>query len=221
MAGSVSACGNAPYCDPGKWSACTSQPVTMTDCSDFDSDADPTGIHCVVPGGSWSVDVDSLDAGTPKSESWKIEPCGTTGNGFHFHGAGHSVWGADAAAAMVNPSQAVDVSAFSGMSFVMKSTTANSLTFKVQNPYSQLACGHCDDTVKGQECYSGYSMIVPLPAMSATPIVVKWADVVQQGWGYRPSGTQTFDPKSLVSVAFAFDKGIDFDVCIDDVKLVK
>jgi hypothetical protein len=57
--------------------------------------------------------------------------------------------------------------------------------------------------------------------MDATPIVVQWTDLAQQGWGYRPAGTLKFDPKSLISVAFAFAMNADFDVCIDDVKLVK
>jgi hypothetical protein len=219
--GSAGGCSSAPFCDPSKWSTCTSTPVAMTDCSDFDSDGSPTGILCVMPGGSWSVDVDTADAGTAKDDSWKIEPCGTTGNGFHFHGTGHSVWGADAAAAMVNATTPVDVSAYSGLSFVMKSMTATSVIFKAQNAYSQPACGQCDDLVKDRECYSGYTKTVALPAMDATPIVVKWNDLAQQGWGYRPAGTKAFDPRSLVSLAFAFDRSVDFDVCLDDVKLVK
>jgi hypothetical protein len=206
------------YCDPTKWSGGEPQPVTMTDCSDFDSDSSPTGIHCIMPGGIWDVDVDT--AGTTKANSYKIEACGTTGNGFHFVGMGHTGWGADAAAAIVSQTQPVDVSGYSGLSFVMKSTTANALIFKVQNPYSQPPCGKCDDTVLGSECYSGFIKNISLPANSTTPIVVKWSDLSQQTWGYHAPGVATFDPANLISVAFAFDKGIDFDVCIDDIKFV-
>ena len=59
-----------------------------------------------------------------------------------------------------------------------------------------------------------------LPAGSTTPIVVKWADLTQQTWGYRRPGSATFDPKDLVTIAFAFDRYIDFDVCLDDIKFV-
>ncbi len=193
----------------------------MTDCSDFDSDGYAIGIQCVMPGGIWSVDTDGT--GTAMFDSFKIEPCGTAGNGFHFHGAGHNVWGADMAAAIVSQTQPVDVSAYKGISFVMKSTTPNSLIVKVQNPYSQPPCGRCREVAAapGQECYSGYIKVVPLPAMDTTPIVVMWADLAQQGWGYRPPGTATFDAHDLVSVAFAFDKNVAFDVCADDIKFVR
>jgi len=48
---------------------------------------------------------------------------------------------------------------------------------------------------------------------------VKWTDLTRQGWGYRPLGTEAFDTKNLVSIAFAFEK-LDWDVCIDDVKFI-
>jgi len=206
------------YCDPMKWSGGEPQPITMAECSDFDSDSSPTGVHCIMPGGIWDVDVDGM--GTAKADSSKIESCGTTGNGFHFHGTGHTGWGADAAAAMVSQTQPVDVSAYSGLSFVMKATTSVSLIFKVQNPYSQPPCGKCDDTILGSECYSGYTKTVSIPAMDSAPIVVKWADLAQQSWGYHALNSAMFDAHNLISVAFAFDKGIDFDVCIDDIKFV-
>jgi hypothetical protein len=213
------------YCDnaSGMWPDAAPVPVTMDTCTDFDADAGAEGIKCIMPGGVWAVDVDG--AGTTKDMSWKIEPCGTTGNGFHFTGAGHSIWGADTAAAIVSQTQPVDVSAYTGMSFVMKSTMPNNLIFKVQNPYSQPPCGKCMDTTPptlGAECYSGYvKNPVTLPANSTTPIVVSWSELAQQGWGYKAPGTAAFDPHNLVSVAFAFDKSIDFDVCIDDIKFVK
>jgi hypothetical protein len=206
------------YCDPAKWATVEPQPITIDSCSDFDVEGGAEGIHCIMPGGVWAVDVDG--AGTAKADSFVIEPCGTTGNGYHFKGTGHSVWGADAAAAIVSQVQPVDVSGYAGISFVMKSVAANALIFKVQNPYSQPPCGKCDDLVTGAECYSGYIKNVALPAGSAEPIVVKWSELAQQGWGYKAPGTAMFDAANLISVAFAFDKGIDFDVCIDDVKFI-
>jgi hypothetical protein len=194
------------------------QPITTTRCSDFDLAGDPAGVHCVMPGGIWAVDLDGT--GTGSADSYRIEPCGTTGNGFHFRGIGHSVWGADVAAAIISQVQPVDVSAFRGMSFVMKSLTANSLIFKVQNSYSQPPCGKCDDTVVGAECYSGYIKNIPLAANSTAPILVQWADLSQQAWGYHAPGSAIFNPTDLISVAFAFDRNVDFDVCLDDIQFV-
>jgi hypothetical protein len=172
-----------------------------------------------MPGGVWSVDVDGT--GTTKDQSYKIEPCGTAGKGLHFVGKGHSIWGADVAAAIISQTQPVDVSAYGGMSFVMKSITPNTLIFKVQNSYSQPPCGKCDDLIAGAECYSGYIKIIGLPANDSSPIVVRWSDLSQQSWGYRAPGSAMFNPTDLISVAFAFDKSVDFDVCIDDVKFVR
>jgi hypothetical protein len=219
--GGTGGCGiRTACCDPSIWPDADPVPVTMTDCSDFDSEVGPEGVHCIMPGGIWSVDVDGR--GTPKQDSSKIEPCGTTGNGLHFVGHGHTSWGADVAAAIVSPTQPVDVSAFAGMSFVMKSATASSLIFKVQNSYSQPACGKCTEIgVIGNECYSGYVKTIALRANDTTPLVVHWTDLTQQLWGYRPPGTVLFDPRDLISVAFAFDVNIDFDVCLDDVKFVR
>ena len=217
--GSGGGCGGFQCCDPTMWPGNAPPPIEMPVCSDFDSDSGAEGIHCILPGGVWSVDVDG--AGTAKQDSYKIEPCGTTGNGFHFVGKGHSVWGADAAVAIVSQTQPVDVSAYTGMSFVMKSTTPNVLIFKVQNSYSQPPCGKCDDVLIGAECYSGYIKVLSLPANDVAPLVVRWADLAQQSWGYRPPGSAVFDPRDLISVAFAFDKNVDFDVCIDDVKFVR
>jgi hypothetical protein len=193
-------------------------PIKISNCSDFDSDDNPWGIRCIMPGGVWAADVDGT--GTSQADSLKIEPCGTTGNGIHFVGRGHSLWGAEAAAAIVSQTQPVDVSAYGGMSFVMRSSTANVLIFKVQNSYSQPICGKCEEGSVVDDCYSGFIKIVPLPANSVYPIVVRWADLSQQAWGYRPPGSSVFDVKDLISVAFAFDRGVDFDVCIDDVKFV-
>jgi hypothetical protein len=205
-------------CSPFTWPGLAPWPVTTATCSDFDADDDPRRIHCVMPGGIWDVDVDGV--GTDRVASFKVEPCGTNGNGFHFVGQGHTGWGADVAAAVVSQVQPVDVSAYSGLSFVMKSTTASSLIFLVQNSYSQPACGLCTEGDPVNDCYSGYWKPVALPAGSTAPIVVKWADLTQQTWGYMRPGSAAFDPKDLVSIAFAFDRYVDFDVCLDDIKFV-
>jgi hypothetical protein len=209
-----------PYCTPGYPEPL---PITSGLISDFDSDASPLLVQAIMPGGVWAVDTDLM--GTPKEQSMALEMCGTSGMGLHFHGMGHTGWGADVAAAIVSQLQPVDVSAYTGMSFVMKSITGTpTLIFKVQNPYSQPGCGKCVDSLTpplGAECYPGFIKNIGLTANSTAPIIVNWSDLAQQGWGYHPNGVVTFDPNNLISVAFAFDSNINFDVCIDDVKFIK
>jgi len=200
-------------------------PVTSALISDFDGEAGVL-VQSIMPGGIWTVDTDTT--GTPAAMSMTLGACGTNGNGIHFVGMNHTGWGADVAAAVVAQTQSVDVTAYSGISFVMKAAANTNLIFKVQNPYSQPGCGLCTDQAVGAppppvgtECYPGFIKNVSLVANDATPIVVKWADLMQQGWGYHPVGVVTFDPGNLVSIAFAFDKNVNFDVCLDDVKFVQ
>jgi hypothetical protein len=103
----------------------------------------------------------------------------------------------------------------------MRSAWATSLIVKVENPYSQPACGKCDDGVLGSECRSGYIKTLALPSQVVTPFVVRWSELSQQSWGYKAPGTVQFDTRNLVTLVFAFDTNVDFDVCIDDVELVR
>ena len=207
------------YCDPAANYA-PPVPITQALISDFDNEAG-LGVVAIMPAGVWSADVDPT--GTAQLDSFKVEPCGTMGNGFHFHGTGHTGWGADAAAAIVSQLQPVDVSMYSGISFVLKSTngTAPSGLFKVQNPYSQPGCLRCIDppanTDASDDCYSGYTKNI---STSDTAQVVLFSDLTQQGWGYRAPATTAFDKHNLVSIAIAYIGGVDFDVCIDDVKFI-
>jgi hypothetical protein len=190
-----------------------SNPVVPTSdlISDFEGDA-ALGIKAFVPGGIWGIDRD----GTGNAEMM-VEPCGTTGNGLHFKGAGLTRWGADVAAAIVSAAQPVDVSAYCGISFVLLSwRESKGLIFKAQNSYSQPDCGLCDEFVPDRDCYSGYTK-----SIGPGPQTIAWGDLVQQTWGYRAPGSAAFDPHDLISIAFAFPQNVDFDICLDDVKFVR
>ena len=152
--------------------------VTSDLLSDFDGDAG-LALQTVTPGGIWTVDTDGAG-----STSLTIEPCGTTGKGLHFKGAGHSIWGADVAAAIVSQLQPVDTTAYRGIGFVMRSAVANSAIIKVLTPYSQPACGRCDDTMLGTECYSGYIVVMQTTSDNRMQ-VIPWPAFAQQSWGYK------------------------------------
>jgi hypothetical protein len=163
-------------------------PVTQALISDFDGEAG-LSVVAIMPAGVWGADVDPT--GTLQLDSFKVEPCGTTGNGFHFHGAGHTGWGADAAAAIVSQLQPVDVSTYSGISFVLKST--NGLLLPVSSRCKTPTAARMPEVIMdlpantdvSDDCYPG----TPKPSRRGdTAQVVMFSDLTQQGWGYRPPG---------------------------------
>jgi len=206
--GGVSGFGGASYCSPPY-----PPPVPPTSRIISDFERGPA-VQAVPQGGVWTSDTDGTG-----SRSLAIESCGTNGSGMRFVGTGHTLWGADVAAAMISQSQPLDVSAFKGIRFVMTSASPTVVIVKVQNPYSQPQCGRCSDSRLGEECFSGFVKVMPI-VHDVMPHVVTWSDLSFQTWGYRPPGMDSFDPRNFVSLAFVFDKDVDFDVCIDDVELL-
>jgi hypothetical protein len=186
---------------------------TSTNISDFDGDGGAV-VQAVMGGGMWDIDTDMTGETT-----MRVEACGTAGKGLHFTGRGHTRWGADVAASMISTVQSLDVSAYRGVSFVVRSALRTPLLLKIMSPYSQPACGRCDDSnvAPDDDCFSGYTKLLET-TVDAAPQLVRWSDFAQQSWGYRPLGSATFDTRALTAIAFAFLENVDFDVCIDDVK---
>lgn len=122
-------------------------------------------------------------------------------------------------ASLVSQVEPVDASAYGGLTFVLRSAVPTTVIVKLQAPYSQPSCGRCDDFTTGSECFSGYIVLVSTTTNNQ-PQVIRWPNLMQEAWGYRPAGTAALNPGNIISLVFAFDKGVDFDVCIDDVKLV-
>lgn len=205
----------------GGAAACTSSgldPVpTMSDMiSDFDGEAG-LGVQTVMPGGNWSLDTDKTGM-----TDMKVDACGTTDNGLHFTGSGHTGWGADVGAAFIDANAPVDASQYTGISFTIKGAQATTVIVKLQNPDSEppfCKCGGPADAPAYINCYAGYTKTITV-STEATPITLTWNQVTKVGWGYHTPSQTTIDPKSLISVAFAVEKG-DFDLCIDDLKFVK
>jgi hypothetical protein len=199
------------YCDPAH---AYPEPILPIGPMISDFETGP-GVQAVRPGGTWTPTSDGTGTSTIN-----VEPCGLSGMGLHFTGTGHTAWGAIVGAALANITQPVNASAYRGVSFLVRARTSTSIIVKVENPYSQPACGKCEDLVAGAECYAGYIKTLGLPAQVILPVIVTWGDFSQQSWGYHAPGTALFDPRNLVTLSFAFDKSVDFDVCIDDVVFV-
>jgi len=185
--------------------------------SDFEGEAG-VGVQGIMPGGVWAVDKD-----TTGTADMKLEACGTTGTGLHFVGAGHTGWGADVAAAFIGPESPVDASQYTGISFTIKAAKAIPVIVKLQNPDSEppfCQCGGPADAPAYMNCYAGYAKTITVSTEPVTTTLT-WNQVTKATWGYHAPGQTTIDPKNLISLAFAVDKGIDFDLCIDDVKFTK
>jgi hypothetical protein len=200
------------YCDP-----VVGYPDPIATVSPIISDFESGPLVQAVQSGSiWGVASDGMG-----TDSMTIEPCGINGMGMRFSGKGHTVWGTVVGAALVNPKQPVDVDTYLGLRFSIRSAFDSPMILKIENPYSQPVCGRCDDTVVGAECYSGYFRNLILPSNVTVQEAVPWSEFAQMTWGYKAPGTAMFDPWNLVSITFAFDRGVDFDVCIDDVAFMK
>ncbi|HEX9296177.1 MAG TPA: hypothetical protein VF881_10085 [Polyangiaceae bacterium] len=204
------------YCMPAYPPAA---PVTSAVISDFEGEAG-SAVLSTMPGGVWNADVDGT--GTAQAEVFKFESCGTTGTGLRFKGGGFSVWGADVAASFVSATQGVDASAYTGISFVLKSATSTPVIFKLQNPDSIPACGKCVELMPaaGTDCYAGY--VKNISTNDGTPQIVTWVEAGKALWGYHNPGQGAVDSHNLISIAFAVANTTPmFDICIDDVKFVQ
>jgi hypothetical protein len=191
------------------------EPMMSAVISDFEGEAG-TGIMVGTAAGGWTVDTDMTGM-----TDMKIEPCGTTGNGLHFTGTGHTGWGADAAATIIGANTPVDASQYTGLSFTIKGAKATTVLVKMQNPDSSPAFCQCGTTAASQatNCYAGYAKTITAPT-EAMPITLTWNQITKVSWGYHKPGQSTIDPANVISLAFAVEKG-DFDLCIDDVKFTK
>jgi hypothetical protein len=179
--------------------------------SDFEGEAG-VGVQGIMPGGMWAVDTDMTGM-----TDLKVESCGTTGMGLHFTGTGHTTWGADVAAAFIDANAPVDASQYTGVTFTIKGSKATPVLVKLQNPDSEPPFCQCTGPA---DCYAGYAKTITV-STEPTPTALTWNQIAKVAWGYHAPGQATVDPKNLISLAFAVDKMIDFDLCIDDVKFTK
>jgi hypothetical protein len=177
--------------------------------SDFDRG---NGTETVTPGGYWAPSSDGT--GTVYTLN---EQCGTPGNGLHFLGAGHTVWGAVLYAFLNADMLPVDASRFAGITFTMTSPRSISLNVKLENTDSVPEHCKCNDAVSGEECGAGYVTFQATPTRPTT-ITLPWSLFRKTGWGHHHPGQVAIDPSKLTRITFAVDKAIDFDFCVDDVK---
>jgi hypothetical protein len=208
----------------GGTNTCVATPLAVANAviSNFDDAADMgLDVMAVSPGGKWTVDKD----GSSGTATLAVEDTGATDQkkAAHFHGSGLTTWGADIAATFSGPTTPIDGSTYTGISFKVKAGTANKATaliVKLQNADSLPACGMCDpNDMTTKACYAGYAASATFSGTGWTTVQIPWTMLKAPAWGLHTS--TTIDPKQLFVISIAVDKGIDFDLWIDDVAFYK
>jgi hypothetical protein len=150
------------------------------------------------------------------------EPPSGTGTGnyaLHFVSSGGAADGCGVNLEFTsNPVKPYDASEYIGISFGARASAAKALLFKVVVAATDPRFEQCDpDAVADSmmQCYDHLQTTVQLTT-AWQQIVVQFADLVQEGWGY-PAGD--FDATTLVAIQWVAKPGTA-DVWIDDVKFV-
>jgi hypothetical protein len=139
----------------------------------------------------------------------------------HFRGSGFTDWGAFMGLELTNEAATsgapYDATRVQGITFLMKSNTAVSVSIGQPETTPPSRGGTCQDLL----CDPGFQFRISAPDSTGwLPYMVPFASLTQITPG-RPRnpilGTATWDPKSILGVAFRVDPGATFDVWVDDV----
>jgi len=146
-------------------------------------------------------------------------------------GKGFTTWGAgmgtdlgmtagagDGGTAMKNP---YDASMYKGISFWAKANPGSAVVLRVnvKDVNTAKEGGVCDATMSSgaEACDDDWGKTLNLTTEWA-PYTMLWTDLRQSGWGKASSA---FDSKQAYSIQFQVNKGLDFDLCIDDLAFVR
>lgn len=145
-------------------------------------------------------------------------------------GKGFTVWGAgmgtdlgptgsaDGGVGSKNP---YDASMYKGIQFWAKanagSATAVRVGFKDANTAPE--GGNCDATMDSgpEACNDDWGKNINFTT-SWAPYTILWTELKQAGWG---KATTSYDVANAYSIQFQVNKGLDFDLCIDDLAFVR
>jgi hypothetical protein len=144
----------------------------------------------------------------------------TKGGGFTIWGAG---FGTDLGVSdtMTMKKTTVDLSAYTGISFWIVRNSGMAATTKliVADKNTTEEGGNCSNaaTAMDKDKCDPYSANVPLSA-KWTKQIVKFSSLKQGGWG-KPSAS--FGKEAVYGIQLQFAQMIDFDVCFDQLVLVR
>lgn len=147
----------------------------------------------------------------------------TSGSGFTTWGAGFGTdlgQVAKLADGGMGKKTAYDASAYKGVSFWAKSNSASvSVRLSVKDKNTAPEGGVCDAmmTSGAMACNDDWGKSFTFTS-DWKPYTLMFSEMRQSGWGAAYSA---FDVKDAYSIQFQVNKGIDFDLCIDDLAFVR
>jgi hypothetical protein len=184
--------------------------------SDFEGSTPLTILSLPHPG-SWLTDTDGTG-----TIGLSVVPGGVTGNAARLAGSGHTMWGGDMNAYLMNGfAYPVDASAYQGVRFFLRGLVGNGMVFvKLQNSDSlgMSNCG-CDfaSTDPTLACYGGYW--VGLEATDAwREVRLPWSCFVPSPYGYH--ARDRIDPSEILNLAIGVQltaAPASWELWIDDV----
>jgi len=198
-------------------------PVANSMISTFDGLADPLASVAVSPASRWTVDTDGTGTTSLKVED-TLDPVQRMAA--HFTGAGHTSWGAAMQTNLSGETMptGVDAGAYSGISFDLRTGSANmatSLVVKFENEDAIPACNLCNDMLAGKDCHAGYvftQAIMAGPGWTTVTIAFSMFDASS----YGNHASALVDRRQIISLAVAvYLKALPFDLWIDNVRFSK
>jgi hypothetical protein len=174
--------------------------------------------------GAWYTYNDMSTAGTqmpPAGVAFLPTPGGPGASVYHAstQGDGFSVWGAGMGFDLNNPNNpdgkklSYDASAFRGITFKARGTVPIRASVMVAGVLSTEIGGTCTpSTTAGEGCDDGHGRSLFLTPEWQT-YQLTFDQITQAGWG-KPV---VFDATQIMAVQFNIDKGLAFDVAIDDI----
>jgi hypothetical protein len=114
-----------------------------------------------------------------------------------------------------------DASAYSGISFWAKANAGSAVALRVSLKDANTAPegGVCDPMVDSgaEACNDDWGRNLNLTEQWA-PYTIMYSDMAQSNWGKQ---FPAFDAEHVFSIQFQVNKGLDFDLCIDDLAFVR
>jgi hypothetical protein len=145
-------------------------------------------------------------------------------------GKGFTTWGAGMGTDLgptgsgdggVGSKNAYDASMYKGIQFWAKANMGSATALRVSMKDANTAPegGKCDATMDSgpEACNDDWGKNLNLTT-SWAPYTILFTDMKQAGWG---KATPAFDTKNAYSIQFQVNKGLDFDLCIDDLAFVR
>jgi hypothetical protein len=142
------------------------------------------------------------------------------GSGFTVWGAGMGTDLAPTTAGMgMGDKQTYDASMYTGIAFWAKAASTLALRVSIKDKNTAPEGGTCDPMIESgaTACNDDWGKGISL-STEWKPYTVTFAELRQAGWG---QAFPAFDAAAAYSIQFQVNKGVAFDMCIDDLVFVR